>query len=227
MPGYHSYSLDSIENSNSLLYNCRCLILFKEVSLPPNCKGSMMPWNVWLSTEMIIHHVLHSSLCKRLLNRSDYYVMLAFLDFRTTFQIGSLTFCCTFPSRKLEILTFRVEWNAALAPIMQDEVRNAFIQMVLRQLGQGGGSHPPCVSALMEISTINCIPSQPFVAEQDLFSAPSCVSHSLKLWRNKKGNQKPTSKTLWNRGTSDSQSDTSQSTYGENLWWLQTHNKIH
>lgn len=153
-----------------------------------------MPWNVWLSTEMIIHHVLHSSLCKRLLNRSDYYVMLAFLDFRTSFQIGSLTFCCTFPSRKLEILTFRVEWNAVLAPIMQDEVRNAFIQTVLRQLGQGGGSHPPCVSALMEISTLNCIPSQPFVAEQDLSSAPSCVSHSLKLWRNKKGNQKPTSK---------------------------------
>lgn len=176
---------------------------------------------------MIIYHVLHSSLCKRLLNRSDYYVMLAPLDFRTVFQIGSLTFCCTFPSRKLEILTFRVEWNAALASIMQDEVRNAFIWTLLQQLGQCGRSYPPHTSVLMEISAPNCIPSQPFIAEQDLSSAPSCVSHSLKLWRNKKENQKPTSKTLWNRGTSDSQSDTSQSTYGENVWWLQTHNKRH
>ncbi len=147
-----------------------------------------MPWwNAWLSTEMIIHHVLHGSLCKLLLNRSEYYVTLAPLDFRTGFQIGSLTFFCTVPSRKLEILTFRVEWNAALAPVMQDEVRNAFVWTVSRQLGQGGGSHPPCVSALMEISALNCIPSQPVVAEQDLSSAPSCVSHSLKLWRNKKG----------------------------------------
>lgn len=130
---------------------------------------------------MIIYHVLHSHLCKRLLNRSDCYVMLAPLDFRTSFQIGSLTFCCTFPSRKLEILTLRVEWNAALAPIIQGEVRNAFIWTLLRQLGQGGGSHPPRTSALMEISTPNGIPSQPFVVEQDLCSAPSCVSHSLKL----------------------------------------------
>lgn len=118
--------------------------------------------------------------------------MLAPLDFRTSFQIGSLTFCCTFPSRKLEILTFWVEWNTALAPVIQNEVRDAFTWTVLRQLGHGGGSHPPHTSALMEISAPNCIPSQPFVAEQDLSSAPSCVSHSLKLWRETRSpHQKP------------------------------------